>query len=157
MPPTGSIIVPLLGNLPEIEAFSSHDGGANWSAPVKVARATAHQGAGNCAPIRCPSHKRTTRERFPWRGRTAVFGQVRFERFRVKHRRTASIGKRPATIPIDAVGSTFDHIIPGLGISIQVQRPERTPGLAYYYPSPNQPDGLDLRVVRGIHFLSGRR
>ncbi|MBV9342268.1 MAG: exo-alpha-sialidase, partial [Acidobacteria bacterium] len=53
--PGGTVIVPFLGNLPQIQAFSSHDGGLTWTAPVIVAPVVAHLVAGGLRTDPLPS------------------------------------------------------------------------------------------------------
>jgi hypothetical protein len=132
--PNGTVLVPMLGNLPEIDAFASHDGGASWSAPVRVASANDHQVAGGLRTDPLPSAQ------IDGAGKVYVVWQDCSFRANCASNdlllSTSVDGTSwtaPARIPIDPATSTSDHFIPGLGIDSGTNGPSAHLGLAYYY------------------------
>ncbi len=132
--PNGTVIVPFLANAPFIESFSSVDGGTNWSNVVQVAAVTDHAVAGGLRSDALPSAQEDAA------GNVYVVWQDC--RFRANCASNDLIMSRsadgthwtqPARIPIDAVTSTADHFIPGLGIDPATGGSTAHLGLTYYY------------------------
>jgi hypothetical protein len=132
--PNGTVVVPLLGNTPQIESFSSTDGGASWSAPVQVASVAAHQVAGGLRTDPLPSAQMDAAGNV-----YVVWQDCRFRTGCASNdliMSTSADGTHwtaPARIPIDAVTSTVDHFIPGLGIDSNTSGSTAHLGLTYYY------------------------
>ena len=135
----GTVVVPVLGNLPQIEAFSSHDGGVSWTAPVVVAPVVTHAVAGGLRTDALPSAEIDAAGNIyvvwqdcGFRPNCAANDLVMSTSADGSHWTT------PARIPIDAVSSTFDHFIPGLGIDPSTGGAGAHLGLTYYfYPQAN--------------------
>ena len=132
--PNGTVLVPILGNLPEIDAFASHDGGASWSAPVRVASANDHQVAGGLRTDALPSAQ------VDGAGKVYVVWQDCSFRANcaandllLSTSLDGTTWTAPARIPIDPATSASDHFIPGLGIDSATSGPTAHLGLAYYY------------------------
>jgi hypothetical protein len=132
--PGGSIIVPFLANAPLIESFSSTDGGTNWGNVVQVAAVTDHAVAGGLRTDALPSAQADAA------GNVYVIWQdCRFRATCASNDLVMSTSvdgthwTQPARIPIDAVTSTVDHFIPGLGIDPTTGGSTAHLGLTYYY------------------------
>ncbi|MBV9182405.1 MAG: exo-alpha-sialidase [Acidobacteria bacterium] len=132
--PNGTVIVPFLGILPEIDAFSSSDGGASWTRPVKVSVANAHQVAGGLRADPLPSAE------IDGAGKVyLVWQDCSFRASCASNDLLLSTSidganwTTPARIPIDAAGSAFDHFIPGVGVNPTTSGASAQLALAYYY------------------------
>jgi hypothetical protein len=132
--PNGTVIVPYLANAPFIESFSSSDGGTSWSAPVVVAQVNDHPVAGGLRSDALPSAA------IDATGNIYVVWQDCSFRANCSSNdlvmSTSADGvawTTPARIPIDALASTVDHFIPGLGIDPATSGATAHMGLTYYY------------------------
>jgi hypothetical protein len=133
--PNGNVIVPLLGFATgQIVSFSSSDGGASWSASITVAPVNDHTVAGGLRSDALPSAQ------IDATGNVYVIWQDCSFRTNCASNdlvmSTTADGTHwtaPARIPIDAVASTADHFIPGLGIDPATAGATAHLGLTYYY------------------------
>ena len=132
--PGGKVIVPFLTNSSTISSFSSSNGGASWSAVVQVAGVTDHAVAGGLRTDALPSAQ------IDGAGNVYVIWQD--SRFRANGSSndlvmsTSADGTTwttPVRVPIDAVSSTVDHFIPGLGIDPNTSGASAHLALTYYY------------------------
>jgi hypothetical protein len=132
--PGGAVIVPFLANTGMIQSFSSTDGGATWNNVVQIAAVTDHPVAGGLRTDALPSAQEDAG------GNVYVIWQdCRFRANCASNdlvMSTSANGSnwtQPARIPIDAVTSTADHFIPGLGIDPATTGSTAHLGLTYYY------------------------
>lgn len=132
--PSGTVIVPFLANAPLIQSLSSSDGGTTWGNVVQVATVTDHQVAGGLRSDALPSAQEDAAGNV-----YVVWQDCRFRANCASNdlvMSTSSGGTnwtQPARIPIDAVTSTADHFIPGLGIDPTTGASTAHLGLTYYY------------------------
>lgn len=132
--PGGAVIVPFLANAGMIQSFSSTDGGATWGNVVQIAAVTDHPVAGGLRSDALPSAQEDAG------GNVYVIWQdCRFRANCASNDLVMSTSgnganwTQPARIPIDAVTSTADHFIPGLGIDPATTGSTAHLGLTYYY------------------------
>ena len=132
--PSGTVLVPVLGNLPEIDAFASYDGGASWSGPVRVASANDHPVAGGLRTDPLPSAQidGSGKVYVVWQG-CSFRANCASNDLLLSTSVDGASWSAPARIPIDSVTSASDHFIPGLGIDPGTSGPSAHLGLAYYY------------------------
>ncbi len=139
--PSGRVIVPTSANFGGILSFVSTDGGNNWGSSVNVANVTDHGVAGNLRTEPMPSA-----EMDPQGKVYVVWQDCRFRSGCSSNDIVMSTSTNGTTwsavtrIPIDAVGSTVDHFIPGIGVNVHIlkNRPSAQIGLTYYYyPTAN--------------------
>ena len=132
--PGGSVIVPFLADAGVIQSFSSTDGGATWGNVVQIARVNDHTVAGGLRSDALPSAQEDAAGNV-----YVVWQDCRFRTSCASNdlvMSTSSNGAnwtQPARIPIDAITSTVDHFIPGLGIDPATGGSTAHLGLAYYY------------------------
>ena len=132
--PGGKVIVPFLTNSSTISSFSSSNGGASWSGVVTVANVTDHGVAGGIRSDALPSAQID--------GAGNIYVVWQDNRFRANGSSndlimsTSADGTTwttPVRVPIDAVSSTVDHFIPGLGIDPNTSGASAHLALTYYY------------------------
>ena len=132
--PAGKVIVPFLTNSSTISSFSSSNGGASWSAVVQVAGVTDYTVAGGLRSDALPSAQ------IDGAGNVYVIWQD--SRFRasgssndlvISTTTDGTTWTTPVRVPIDAVSSTVDHFIPGLGIDPNTSGASAHLALTYYY------------------------
>lgn len=132
--PGGKVIVPFLTNSSTISSFSSSNGGVTWSAVVTVANVTDHGVAGGIRSDALPSAQ------IDGAGNIYVIWQD--SRFRANGGSNdlvmsttvdGTTWTTPVRVPIDAVSSTVDHFIPGLGIDPNTSGVSAHLALTYYY------------------------
>jgi hypothetical protein len=132
--PNGTVVVPYLANAPFIKSFSSSDGGVSWSAPVVVSQVNDHPVAGGLRSDALPSAAMDAAGNI-----YAVWQDCRFRTNCASNDLVMSTSAdgmtwtAPARIPIDALTSTVDHFIPGLGIDLATSGSTAHLGLTYYY------------------------
>jgi hypothetical protein len=132
--PGGAVIVPFLANAGLIQSFSSTDGGATWGNVVQVATVTDHAVAGNLRSDALPSAQEDAAGNI-----YVIWQDCRFRANCASNDLVMSTSAnganwtQPARIPIDAVTSTADHFIPGLGIDPVTAGSAAHLGLTYYY------------------------
>ena len=159
--PNGKVVVPIetfifsngMFSSPSIAAFSSSDGGASWSAPVTVSAIQAHTDAAGLRSGPLPS--------------AAVDGVgniwVVWEdcRFRancstndlVYSTSVDGVNWSAVTrIPIDAVTSSVDYFIPGIGIDPATSGANAHVALHYYYYSQTNCNVSTCQL--GVGFIS---
>jgi hypothetical protein len=136
--PNGTVVVPYSANGSAIRSFTSTNGGASWTASVQVASITSHKVAGGLR-----SGDGLPSASIDGAGRVYVAWQDC--RFRASCSSndivysTSTDGtswSAVARVPIDAVGSTVDHFIPGFGVDGATSGSTAKIGL-YYYFYPN--------------------
>jgi hypothetical protein len=132
--PSGKVVVPLLTDSSTISSFSSSDGGATWSVSVLIANVSDHQVAGGLRSDALPSAQID--------GGGNVYVVWQDCRFRsgcssndlvMSTSADGTMWTAPTRIPIDAVSSSVDHFIPGLGIDPNTAGTTAHLGLTYYY------------------------
>lgn len=132
--PNGTVVVPFSFSYAAIGAFRSTNGGASWSASVLVAQVDDHGEGGGLRSLPLPSAEID--------GAGKVFVAWHDCRFRANCAEndivmsTSSDGKTwtsPARIPIDAINSTVDHFIPGIGVDPKTSGATAHLTLIYYY------------------------
>jgi hypothetical protein len=132
--PNGTVVVPYLANAPFIKSFSSSDGGMSWSAPVVVSPLNDHPVAGGLRSDALPSAAMD--------GAGNIYVAWQDCSFRTNCASNDLVMSAsadgmtwtaPARIPIDALTSTVDHFIPGLGIDPATSGSTAHLGLTYYY------------------------
>ena len=132
--PSGTVIVPFLANAGVIQSFSSTDGGASWGNVVQVAAVTDHPVAGGLRTDALPSAQEDAGGNI-----YVIWQDCRFRANCASNDLVMSTSAngaswaQPARIPIDAVTSTVDHFIPGLGIDPATAGSTAHLGLTYYY------------------------
>src|SRR5581483_2426165 len=132
--PGGAVIVPFLANSGVIQSFSSTNGGASWGNLVQVASVSDHAVAGNLRSDALPSAQEDAAGNI-----YVIWQDCRFRANCVSNDLVMSTSANGATwsslarIPIDAVTSTADHFIPGLGIDPATAGSTAHLGLSYYY------------------------
>jgi hypothetical protein len=133
--PDGTVIVPVNNaNQSSLLAFRSIDGGASWTATVKIADITDHLVASGLRTSPLPSAEMD--------GAGNVYVAWQDCRFRAGCTAndivlsTSADGvtwTTPVAVPIDASSSTVDHFIPGLGVDRSTSGTTARLGLAYYF------------------------
>lgn len=131
--PGGKVVVPIAGGNGLI-AFSSTDGGVSWSATVPISNVISHGEAGGLRSPNLPSAE------IDGKGKIyVVWSDCRFRSGCSANdlvMSTSSNGTTwtaPSRIPIDAVDSTVDHFIPGLGVDPATSGSTAHLTLTYYY------------------------
>jgi hypothetical protein len=133
--PNGTVIVPIDDAFESnVEAFRSTDGGTTWSSPVHVSNITSHGVAGGLRTEPLPSAE------IDGSGKVYVVWQdCRFESSCSANDIVMSTSTdgvswtAPARIPIHAVGSGFDHFIPGLGVDSSTSGSSAHLALGFYF------------------------
>lgn len=132
--PSGAVIVPFLANAGVIQSFSSTNGGASWGNLMQVAAVTDHAVAGGLRSDALPSAQEDAAGNI-----YVIWQDCRFRTNCASNDLVMSTSANganwsaPARIPIDAVSSTADHFIPGLGIDPATSGSTAHLGLTYYY------------------------
>jgi len=131
---SGNVVVPFLTNGSAIASFSSTNGGATWDTPVAVASANPRTVLGNLRTDALPSAQVDAAGTVYVVWQDCSFRAACSSNDLVMS--TSSDGitwKGPSRIPIDALTSTVDHFIPGLGIDSATSGSSAHLGLTYYY------------------------
>jgi len=132
--PNGTVVVPI--ETTGISAYTSTNGGASWSAPVRVSNIQAHTDEGGIRSGPLPSAAVD--------GAGTVYVVWEDCRFRSKCSTndlvysTSTDGAHwtaVTRIPIDATTSTVDHFIPGIGIDPATSGATAHVAVHYYYYS----------------------
>jgi hypothetical protein len=133
--PNGTVIVPINNaNETALLGFSSTDGGASWSATTTITTISNHTVAGSLRTGPLPSAE------IDAAGKVYVVWQDCRFRKRCKSNDLVITTSTDGTnwtavtrIPIDAVGSSVDHFIPGLAVDNTTSGNTAKLALAYYY------------------------
>jgi BNR repeat protein len=141
--PNGTVVVPFLstgvfGSTSSISAFTSTNGGSSWNNSVSIASQTDHQVASiRTEPLPSAEVDSAGKVYVAWQ-------DCRFEsgcsaNDIVMSTSTDGNSWSPVQrIPTDAVGSGFDHFIPGLAVDSSTSGSAAHLALAYYYyPNAN--------------------
>ena len=135
MQPTGKVIVPITGGVfGSMLAFSSNDGGANWSSTVTVSSITDHTEAGGLRSGPLPSAEIDADGTV-----YVVWADCRFRRNCSSNDLILSTSAdgvtwtKPARVPIGPTTSTVDHFIPGLAVDPATSGSSARLTLTYYY------------------------
>jgi len=135
--PNGNVVVPIESyDGSSIVAFSSSDGGNTWGAPVVISPLSDHQVTGNLRTSPLPAAAGDA-------GGTVyvIWQDCRFRTGCAANDLVISTSldgvtwSTPARVPIDAVTSTADYFIPGLGIDPATSGGNAHLGLTYYFYS----------------------
>ena len=131
--PNGNVVVPVQLDSGDVASFSSSDGGASWSATVTIA---------NLQIYFDPGIRSGTAVASAIDGTGTVWALWVDCRFRancsandlVYSTSTDGVNWSAVTrVPIDAVSSTVDHFIPGIGIDPATAGASAHVGITYYY------------------------
>jgi hypothetical protein len=136
--PNGTVIVPFLSSASSISAFTSTNGGTNWGGSVTIASQTDHKVINlRTEPLPSAEMDGTGKAYVVWQ-------DCRFESGCQANDIVMSTSTDGATwsavqrIPTDAVGSGFDHFIPGLAVDPSTSGSSTHLALTfYYYPNAN--------------------
>jgi hypothetical protein len=132
--PNGTVIVPL--ETRNMSAFLSTDGGASWSAPVTISNIQFHAAAGGIRSGPLPASA-VDGAGTVW----VIWEDCRFRAGCATNDlvySTSSDGVNwgaVTRVPIDAVSTSVDHFIPGIGIDPATSGAAAHVGLHYYYYS----------------------
>lgn len=132
--PNGNAIVPYSANGGSERSFRSTDGGTTWSAAVTIASIAEHGVAGNLRTSALPSAEISSSGRV-----YVVWQDCRFRSGCSSNDIVMSTSVDGLTwsavtrIPIDAIGSTVDHFIPGIAVEPTRMDPVDHLALTYYY------------------------
>ena len=132
--PGGAVIVPFLADAGVIQSFSSTDGGGTWGNLVQVANVSDHAVAGGLRSDALPSAQEDAAGNI-----YVIWQDCRFRASCASNDLVMSTSAngtnwtQSARIPIDAVSSTVDHFIPGLGIDPATAGSTAHLALTYYY------------------------
>jgi hypothetical protein len=146
--PDGTVIVPFESLRGKIAAFASHDGGGSWTRAVAISAARLHGVGGDLRTSPLPSAE------IDGAGNVYVaWEDCRFEKrcsandILLSHSSDGVSWTDAARIPIDAVGSGFDHFIPGLAVDPATSGGGAHLALTYYfYPDATCTGGCQLAV-----------
>jgi hypothetical protein len=137
--PNGTVVVPIESVSGSIVAFTSTDGGTTWSKPVTISNIQVHTDAGGIRSGPLPSAAMD--------GSGVIYVVWEDCRFRASCSTndlvfsTSTDGvhwTKVARIPIDAISSTVDHFIPGIGIDPATSGASAHVAIHYYfYPKSN--------------------
>jgi hypothetical protein len=133
--PNGTVIVPIdNANETALQSFRSTDGGASWSATTIITTISSHAVAGSLRTGPLPSSE------IDAAGKVYVVWQdCRFRRGCKSNDIVMTTSTDGTTwtpvirVPIDAVGSSVDHFIPGLAVDNTTSGSTAKLALAYYY------------------------
>ncbi len=133
--PGGAVIVPMNDNFQaNMIAFTSHDGGATWSASVHVAVITDHFVAANMRTSPLPSAAMDASGKLYLAWQDCRFRTGCSSNDIVISTTVDGVSwTAPARVPIDATTSGIDHFIPGIGIDPATMGAGAHIGLTYYY------------------------
>jgi hypothetical protein len=132
--PNGTVVVPYLANAPFIESVSSSDGGTSWNGPAVVAQVNDHPVAGGLRSDALPSAAMDAAGNVYVVWQDCSFRTACASNDLVMSTSADGVSwTTPARIPIDALTSTVDHFIPGLGIDPATSAATAHLGLTYYY------------------------
>jgi hypothetical protein len=147
----GTVVVPFFSLNGKIEAFTSTNGGASWTKGVEISSVRSHPVAGGLrASLALPSAEVD--------GAGNVYVAWQDCRFRRQCPSNDIVFSRSsdgvtwsdvARVPIDAVTSTVDHFIPGLGVDSATSGAGAHLALTYYF-YPNAACGGACRLEVGF-------
>jgi hypothetical protein len=132
--PNGTVVVPI--ETSGISAFTSTNGGASWSAPVRVSNIQWHTDAGGIrsGPLPSAAVDGTGTVRVVWED--CRFRSRCSTNDLVYSTSTDGVHWTAVTrVPIDATSSTVDHFIPGIGIDPATSGTTAHVAIHYYYYS----------------------
>lgn len=135
--PNGTVVVVFWGN--GIQAFTSTNGGSSWSSATNVASVTDHFVAGDLRTLPLPSAEvdKAGKVYVVWQDCRFRTGCASNDIVMTKSK-DGKIWSGVKRIPIDGVGSTKDHFIPGIAVDRNTKGPTAHLGLTYYfYPVAN--------------------
>ena len=131
--PNGHVVVPFQAG-GAIEAFGSSDGGKTWSNPALVANENDHQVAGSLRTSSLPSARADDAGTIYVAWQDCSFRTNCSQNDIVYATSTdGSHWLAPKRVPIDPLGSSVDHFIPGISIAPGTTGATAHIGLAYYY------------------------
>jgi hypothetical protein len=149
--PDGVVVVPFLADSGVIQSFSSTDAGATWGNLVQVATVNDHAVAGNLRTDALPSAQEDAAGNI-----YVVWQDCRFRAncgandLVMSTSANGATWSAPARIPIDAVTSTADHFIPGLGIDPATSGSTAHLALSYYYYPQANCTAADCALYAGF-------
>jgi hypothetical protein len=130
--PNGTVVVPIQGNA--MEAFSSTNGGASWTATATISNIQAHIDAGGIRSGPLPSAAIDGAGNV-W----VVWEDCRFRSSCSTNDLVYSTSSDGAhwsavtRVPTDATTSVFDHFIPGIGIDPETSGSSAHVAITFYY------------------------
>jgi hypothetical protein len=150
--PNGKVVVPIESATGEgILAFTSTNGGVSWNAATTVSSITDHLVAGNLRTSALPSAAVDAAG--------TVYTIWQDCRFRtectandlvISTSTDGATWSAPARIPIDPLGSTVDHFIPGLTVDPATSGSGTHLALTYYYYSNANCDASNCALYAGF-------
>jgi len=149
--PDGTVIVPSANaNATSLISFTSTNGGASWNSSVTVSSIAEHGVAGGLRTLPLPSAE------VDGAGRVYVAWQdCRFRAGCTSNDIVMSTSDdgltwtSPQRIPIDAVTSTVDHFIPGLGVDVLTSSTSAHLALTYYFYPETSCTAVTCRLFVG--------
>jgi hypothetical protein len=132
--PNGDVIVPYESLNSQIRSFRSTNGGTSWNSTVLVSSISHHTVAGSLRESPLPSAEADAAG--------TVYVTWADCRFRsgcpsndivLAKSTSETTWAAPVRVPIDAVSSTVDHFIPGIGLDRSTSGSGARIGLTYYY------------------------
>ncbi|MBI3731920.1 MAG: exo-alpha-sialidase [Chloroflexi bacterium] len=137
--PNGAVIVPADDTLGNVVVYNSTNGGSTWGRTKKIATVSEHGVAGGLRSGGLPSAEIDASGKI-----YLVWQDCRFESgcsandIVMTTSTTGSTWTAVTRIPIDTIGSSVDHFIPGIGVDRNTSGGSAHLGLTYYYyPAAN--------------------
>lgn len=137
--PNGDVVVPYESLNSQIRSFNSVNGGGSWNSTVLVSSISHHTVAGSLRESPLPSAEAdaTGTVYVTWADCRFRSGCPSNDIVLAKST-SETTWSAPVRVPIDAVSSTSDHFIPGIGVDPATSGSSARIGLTYYfYPTAN--------------------
>jgi hypothetical protein len=131
--PNGTVIAPFLADSGSIEAYRSTDGGKSWSSPVVIARASAHPAPGGLRAGPLPSVAVDGGGRVFVTWDSCLKEKACSTNDAVLSTSTnGTTWSTPVRVPVGAVGTSADVVIPGIGVDRSTQGSSAHVGIVFY-------------------------
>jgi hypothetical protein len=131
---SNGVVIVLYDGSSAIMAFRSTDGGATWSNPISVAPAVQQRVAGGLRVLPAPSAEVDAAGKVyvAWQDCSFRVGCASHD-IVISSSTDGLSWSPPLRVPIDDLGSSADHFIPGLGVDSTTFGDSAHLGLAFYY------------------------
>jgi BNR repeat-like domain len=146
--PDGTVVVPIDNHdLTTLEAFRSNDGGTTWTAPVVIAAVKNHQPGGSLRNESLPSAvvDRGGNVYVVWESCELESGCASDD-ILLSTSSTGTSWTSPVMVPIDALDSGVDHLLPGLGVDQSTAGGTAHLGIDFYAQSSTCTTACSLSV-----------